>query len=779
MIAGLPGKEKKMSSYFDITGENGTLRVTFCTDRIVRVTYGKNPVRSTESLMVTADFSTLPDVKTEAEETDEAVILASGAVRVTVNRSTASVRFERADGTPLSSLYGCGLEEYEIYRTVGGKTETRQTVDGVRVSLKDGDREYLRTSNHGKLTLRFAEDEALYGLGSHEEGYPDLKGQFVPLYQENMRIALPYLVSSRGYAYLFDCSSLITFDGTDRRYGKFRFDSLDVIDFYFIAGDDFDDVCRGCRTLTGVTPMLPKWAVGYIQSRERYVSEQHILETASKYREIGVPIDCIIQDWQTWPDNLWGFKRFDPERYPDPAGMMNKLHDMHMHMLISIWPNMSGDSEDRLEFLSAGKMLGDGSVYNAFDPEARAIYWRQTNDSFFRYGLDGWWCDSSEPYDAVWGGAERPPLPERMKRSTDEFRKYLDDSIINAYSIEHSRGIYEGQRSVSDEKRVINLTRSGFPGQHRYGTIVWSGDVSATWEALSKQVRIAQNYIACGEAYWNSDIGGFFVRKWHQWFGDGDYPDGKDDLGFRELYTRWLQFAGFTPFMRSHGTDTPREVWHFGEHGTMFRDAIEASIGLRYRLAPYFYSLNAAVTFDGTMPLRPLGLAFPKDRTARSASGQYMYGREFMVCPVTFPMYYGPGSAEIADPVRTMDVYLPEGGWYDFHTEAYYEGGRYIRVSCTMDRIPLFVRAGSVVPTSPVMQYVDEDPDAVCEVRIYSGCDGAFTLYNDAGDGYGYEQGEYTAVKIAYDDASGQVTEELAAGNDTYRRRTEYRIIGR
>ena len=765
-----------MKQIYDLPAGELSLRLTVYSDAIVRITCGRDLRQVPESMIVTADLSAMPDVSAETEENETAFTLRTGRLCVTVNKKTQELAFTRPDGTLLSRLSGQELTEYDILRTTGGNAEIRETVDGIRVTVKDGEQQFLRTSNHGKLKLFFTEDEELFGLGSQEEGYPSLKGQFVPLYQENMRIALPYLVSTKGYAYLFDCTSLMTFDATDRRYGHFRFDSVEAIDYYFILGDDFDDVCRGYRTLTGVTPMLPKWAVGYIQSRERYVSQAHILETAEKYREIGTPIDCIIQDWQTWPGGLWGFKRFDPERYPDPQGMMDKLHAMNMHMLISIWPNMSGESEDRIEFRNAGKLLGDGSVYNAFDEDARNIYWRQANDAFFRYGIDGWWCDSSEPYDAVWGGSERAPLPERMKQSTDEFKKYLDDGIINAYSLVHSKGIYENQRKTTDEKRVINLTRSGYPGQHRYGTIVWSGDVSATWEALARQVPIAQNYIACGEAYWNCDAGGFFVKQWQQWFGDGDYPEGKDDLGFRELYTRWLQFAGFTPFMRSHGTDTPREVWQFGERGTMFRDAIEETIALRYRLVPYLYSVNAAVTFDGTMPITALGLAFPNDRTARKVSTQYMYGHEFLVCPVTHPMYYTAGSAEIASPDRYLDVYLPEGGWYDFHTEEYYEGGRYVRIPCSIERIPLFVRAGAIIPTSPVMQYADEHPDAECEVRIYAGCDGQFTLYNDAGDGYGYENGEYTAVKITYNDRTGDISEELS-GTDAFRRNVKYRIV--
>jgi len=761
------------------SGEN-ILSISVCTEKIVHVTYGKVPDAVLNTMIVAADWNALPSTAVVIDETDDTYILTTDSLKTIIDKHTLDIRFERSVGSLLSSLYGHWLEMYSVHKTIGGEIETKQTVDGMRSSTSGGEQQFLRTSHHGKVVLRFQEEEELYGLGSHEEGYPSLKGHFVPLYQENMRIALPYLVSSKGYAYLFNCASHITFDGTDQRYGRFWFDSLDAIDYYFIAGKDFDDVCRGYRTLTGVTPMLPKWAIGYIQSRERYTSQAHILETVSKYREIGTPLDCIVQDWCTWPEGMWGYKKFDAIRYPDPTGMMEALHEMHTHMLLSIWPNMHGDSENQKEFRNAGKLLGDDSVYNAFDPEARNIYWRQANDGIFSHGVDGWWCDASEPYDPVWGGEERPPLPERMQISTDTFKKYIDDSLINSYSLYHSMGIYEGQRQTTNEKRVINLTRSGFPGQHRYGAIVWSGDTSATWETLAKQVNIAQNYIACGEAYWNCDTGGFFVKQWDQWFGDGDYPEGCKDLGYRELYTRWLQFNGFTPFMRSHGTDTPREVWQFGERGTMFRDAIEETIALRYRLAPYFYSVHAAVTFAGTMPITALGLAFPQDRTARKISMEYMYGHELLVCPVTHPMYYTAGSMEVAAPDRSIYVYLPAGcGWYDFYTEEYYEGGQYLRIPVTIDRIPLFVRAGSIVPTSPVMQYVDEDPNAVCEVRIYAGRDGSFILYNDNGDGYDYENGEYTAWKISYNDASGSITEELAGGNTSFRRNIEYRIISR
>lgn len=753
-----------------------TLNVSVCSEKIIRLTYGIEPFEKKDSVVVSADIDSMPQVDALYDENDNEYLIKTGYVTVAVDKVKLDVRFFNAAGELLSRLLGSELIAYDIYRAVGGETQIRKTVDGQRKTLEGGERQFVRRSNHGKLMLCFDENEALFGLGSHEEGYDSLKGHFVPLYQENMRISIPYLVSTKGYAYLFDCYSMATFDATNPRYGKMWFDSLDYLDYYFIAGDGFDDICRGYRMLTGSTPMLPKWAVGYVQSKERYNTQDELIQTASEYRRIGVPLDCIVQDWHTWPDGQWGYKHFSRDRYPDPKLLTDTLHGMNVHMMISVWPNMGGDSPDQLEFIEAGKMFADNSVYNAYDEDARKIYWRQANDALFKYGVDAWWCDSSEPYDAVWQGAERAPLSERMWQSVNEFKKYIDDSVINTYSLHHSKGIYDGQRGTTDEKRVINLTRSGFSGQHRYGTVVWSGDVSATWEALSKQVRIMQNYIACGEAYWNCDAGAFFVKQWMQWFGDGDYSDGKDDLGYRELYTRWLQFAGFTPFMRSHGTDTPREVWQFGERGTMFRDAIEKAIELRYQLAPYFYSLNAAVTFDGLMPVTSMALAYPNDRTARKVGWQYMYGHELLVCPVTHPMYYGAGSTEISEADRSVDVYLPEGGWYDFYTEEYFEGGRFIKVDCTIDKIPLFVRAGAIIPTSPVMQYVDEDPDAPCEVRIYGGADGEFVLYNDSGDGYDYENGDYTALKIRFDNESGEIGEELC-GTDKYRRNVIYRVI--
>lgn len=753
--------------------ENTAVTLSVFSDAVLRVSYtDKEKAAEKNSFIVTGSPK---NASFYTESTDDSFTLKTANFTVSIDKKTADVEFRKLDGKLLSKTSKYSVTPYDIFRKVGGVTKLKKTVDGERVTVTGEESEYLRTSYHAYLTVDFSEDETVFGLGGHEEGFESVKGNFIPLYQENMRIALPYMVSSLGYAYLFDCSSVITFDGTKGEFGDFYFESVDFLDFYFIADDGFEKICASYRDLTGETPMLPKWALGYVQSRERYVDQNNLLENARRYRAEGTPIDAIIQDWLYWNPSFWGDKHFDPERYPDPAAMINELHDMNMKFMISIWPNMHGETHDKVEFRQNGFLLQDDAVCNVFLKEARELYWKHANEGLFSHGVDGWWCDSSEPYDAVWQGATRAPLLERMKLSTDEFKKYLDDAIINAYSLHHSMGMYENQRKCSD-KRVINLTRSGFSGQHRYGAIVWSGDISAKWETLKRQVHIAQNYIACGEGNWNADIGAFFVRGGYDWFREGDYPEGKDDLGYRELYTRWMQFGAFTPFMRSHGTDTPREVWQFGEKGEMFRDAIEKAIALRYKLLPYFYTVMAKMRFDGTMPITPLALAFPEDKAAKKATEEYMYGPSILVCPVLKPIHYGPGSTPITDPDDNITVYLPIGGWYDFYTEEYFEGGKSYTFKTAIDKIPLFVRAGAILPIAPPVKHTGELAGAEYEVRIYDGADSEFTLYDDVGDGYAYENGDYTMETIKYSAANGNI-ETVLSGTDKYRHKLNFRVI--
>ena len=443
-------------------------------------------------------------------------------------------------------------------------------------------------------------------------------------------------------------------------------------------------------------------------------------------------------------------------------------------------------------------MLGNQSTYNAFLPEARACYWQQARRGLFEHGVDAWWCDCTEPFEADWSGAAKPLPAERLTINTEASKLYLDAGEINTYSLAHSQGIYEGQRSVRDDKRILNLTRSSYAGQHRYGTFTWNGDVCATWETLRSCIPEGVNFCATGEAYWTVDAGGFFVdNRPDLWFWRGDYPEGcrgltrmdalapdpndtgSTDLGFWELYTRWLQYAAFLPMFRSHGTDVPREIWRFGEEGSPFYDAIAACIRLRYRLLPYIYSLAAAVTLEGVAIVRAVALEFPKDIRTHDLSDEFLFGPSLLVCPVTQPMYYRQGSRAISDVASTREVYLPAGAqWFDFWSGRLYDGGQATVVEAPLDRIPVFVRAGSIVPMTEPMQFVDEDRNAAYELRVYTGADATFVLYEDAGDGYAYERGEYALVFIEWKEQARELVMHSRRGSfPELVREREYRIV--
>jgi alpha-D-xyloside xylohydrolase len=587
-----------------------------------------------------------------------------------------------------------------------------------------------------------------------------------------MKAVVPHLVSTRGYSVLLDCGSLMTFH--DDEEGSFWWaDAVDELDYYVIYGGSFGGVMRGYRHLTGATPLPPKWAFGYVQSKERYVTAEEMIEVVAEYRRRSIPLDCIVLDWKSWPNGEgWGQKSFDRLRFPDPEGFTRKLHELGAKLMVSIWPIMTGGCANQLELNERGLMLGNQSTYNAFLPEARACYWEQARRGLFEHGVDAWWCDCTEPFEADWSGAAKPSRAERLSINTEASRLYLDAGEINTYSLVHSRGIYEGQRSVRNDKRVLNLTRSSYAGQHRYGTFTWNGDVCATWETLRRCIPEGVNFCATGEAYWTVDAGGFFVdNRPDLWFWRGDYPGGcrgltpmdalsldpndtgSTDLGFWELYMRWLQYAAFLPMFRSHGTDVPREIWRFGEEGTPFYDAIAECIRLRYSLLPYIYSLAAEVTLKGAAMVRAVALEFPKDVGTHGISDEFLFGSSLLVCPVTQPMYYSQASQPIRDVAKTREVYLPAGpGWFDFLSGRFYSGGKTVAAEAPLERIPVFVRVGSIVPMTEPMQFVDEDRNAAYEIRVYTGADASFILYEDAGDGYAYELGEYALVSMEWDE---------------------------
>lgn len=737
----------------------GTMRLTPRADAIVRVRYTTKPEFSLqESLMIVGTAE--PPVPYSVDETADVLIFRAPAIEVRIDKRTCAFAYYDSAGRLLTrepSRGGKTLVPVDVVVSVfdeDARIETGQGADGLRVRADNINRKVDRQAYRTKLAFEWAEGEALYGLGSHEEGMLDLRGRHQFLYQQNMKAVVPAIVSTNGYGVLIDAYANMTFH--DDAFGSYvETEVAEELDYYVIYGPELDDVVRGIRKLTGKAPMLPKWAYGYVQSKERYESQEELIEIVREYRARELPLDCIVLDWKSWTGELWGQKTLDPQRFPNPSGMMNELHGLNARLMVSIWPIMNPDSDNHREMAEQGGLLGNRATYDAFSERARERYWQQAYDGLFSHGIDAWWCDCTEPFEADWKGADKPGPEERMRINTDEAKLYLDPAFINAYSLQHSRGIYEGQRRATDAKRVVNLTRSAYAGQHRYGTITWSGDISANWETMRKQIADGLNFCATGSPYWTLDIGGFFVRnKPELWFWNGDYDDGVQDLGYRELYVRWFQYGAFLPMFRSHGTDTPREIWRFGEPGEPFYETLASFLRLRYKLLPYIYSLAARVHLEDYTIMRALSFDFRHDPRVRDLRDQYMFGPAFLVCPVTEPMYYESGSAPIEGARKSRSVYLPDGSsWFDFWTGESFEGGRTIEADAPLERIPVFVRSGSIVPVADGLQYAGDRSDDPLYVRIYAGRDGTFDYYEDEGDGYDYERGSYAIARLRWNDA--------------------------
>ncbi len=754
-----------------LEADQARLMVTPYTTNCIRIRYTLKPEFSSRpSLMVIAQPAA--NVGFTVTEGPQHVALATAQVTVEINRQTAAITYRDKRGDVLTrepERGGKTLEPIAVAVSVfdeSGVIQNEETADGIRVHARHVRKVYDRQAYHTKLEFEWAPGEALYGLGSHEEGMWNLRGQHQYLYQQNMKVVIPALVSTRGYGILLDSYSLLTFH--DDAFGSYVWSDVDdELDYYFIYGPEFDQIVREMRRLTGRPPMLPKWAFGYIQSKERYTCQEELLQVVREYRARGLPLDCIVLDWKSWPGNLWGQKTLDPERFPDPRRMTAELHALHARLMVSIWPIMRPGGANWQEMHARGFLLGDRATYNAFDENARALYWQQAHEGLFSQGIDAWWSDCTEPFEADWRGAVKPEPEERMRINVEEAKLYLDPQYINAYSLLHSQGIYEGQRRVTGDKRVVNLTRSAYAGQQRYATITWSGDVSATWDTLRRQIPAGLSFCATGMPYWTVDIGGFFVKKRPDlWFWRGDYDLGIEDLGYRELYVRWFQYATFLPMFRAHGTDTPREIWRFGAAGDSMYEALVKFLHLRYRLLPYIYSLAGWTTQRDYTMLRGLAFDFRADPLVYDIADQFMFGPAFLVAPVTQPMYYTVGSRPLAGVSKRRSVYLPAGcDWYNFWTDERLAGGQTVWADAPLDILPLYVRSGSIVPMGPLQQYADEQPDAIVELHIYPGQDGEFELYEDEGDGYNYEQGAFATILIRWQEAAGRLILDTRVGS--------------
>lgn len=873
-------KEKnKMSSAksdcIEVKTENGVLRLIPFSEGILRVQQIVEGVGDfPASIVVNASPA---HVKMEWSETGSGGKLSIAGMKVVLKDGRLSFFNETGD---------CFLEEAAAGRHVTSSAE-------------------LPNEYQCEQSFKLKTDEAYYGWGQHQEGVMNYRGELLRLVQTNTDIVVPMMISNCGYGILWDNCSFTTVDSkTDPDVLKIDSEAGAGLDYYVIYGPEADDIIRRYRFLTGAAPMFPKWAYGYWQSKERYVDQEDILGVVAEYRERKIPLDVMVQDWRYWGELGWSSMRFDPDVFPDPEAMMREMHEQHhAHVMISIWPALGIKTPICDELQQQGLVFDDREhwagayIYDAYSEKARKTYWRYADEGIFSKGVDGWWMDGTEPEFVAQHTVESSltGIKNNRDHSMGSWARYL-----NPYSMITCKGVYEGQRQKTAEKRVCILTRSGFAGQQRYAAMAWSGDIIASWQVFKNQISAGLNYCLSGLPYWTMDIGGFFT------FGNGaDFLKGCEDEAYRELYLRWFQYGAFCPVFRSHGTNTPREVWRFGEPGSPLYEALLKADHLRYRLMPYIYSLAADVTLNSGTIMRGLPMDFRKDPNVRAINDQFMFGESILVNPVTRPMYHKREkvaaiidcgmlhnqkkerggldaqyfddldlkncSVEKIDPTIDFDwsggppvgvsdsnysvrwqgfvlsresgehlfqvacdggvrlkingktiidawqhkgelatfkapvmlkneqenpitleyrhysdqatvrlswmlprskdeydelpekkirpVYLPAGSdWVNFYSGERINGGQTIEADAPLDIMPLFIKAGAILPLGPFIQYVDEKPANPIELRIYPGADGSFTLYEDEGDSYHYEDGVYSTIPIHWDDADRKVT---------------------
>ena len=705
---------KKNSDGIALQMNPGVMRLEVFSPRVIRVTYAAQ-----DKLPDTTSFAVIgkPErAKWHLSETGGEIILRTTVIQARVNRATGAVSFFDKSGAPI-------LAE----NPDGGKSLKPNHVGGI---------DTLR----GRCEFALAPEEAIYGLGQHGGGAMNYHGGRILLQQRNpTESAIPVLVSSRGYGVFWDNPAItyVAAGRADPRILSWDSEAADAIDFYFMFGPKLDGVVASYRQLTGAAPMLGKWGWGYWQCKERYQSQQELLDVAGWYRANHVPLDGVIQDWQYWTPNPWGSHEFDTNRYPDPKKMMEQLHAENVHALISVWPKFDVDSPNANELRQAGALYpqvipyvyppGKGQWYDAFNPTARQIYWRQISRELFADGLDGWWLDASEAeFSGKWG----------------EFRDFKTAAgpgvkVFNAYPLLHTSALYEGQRQDTSDKRVFILTRAAYAGQQRNSAVTWSGDIQGTWQVFRRQIPAGLNFSVSGIPYWNTDTGGFF-------------SDPVTSPAYVELFTRWFQWSAFCPMFRVHGSGRAKEVWRFDPATQKILIACDE---LRYHLMPYIYSTAWRVTSNGYTMMRPLVMDFQTDTKVFDLADEYLFGQAILVCPVT------------QSNVTTRAVYLPAGTkWFDFRTGETDPGGQRIDAAAPIESMPLFVRAGSIIPYGPRIEYAMEKSDPI-ELRVYRGASGEFTLYDDEGDNYNYEKGKYATIPISWNDARHTLKIGKRAGN--------------
>jgi alpha-D-xyloside xylohydrolase len=686
----------------------GQLRLDVCEDDILRVQYttaAALPAKA--SLSVNEAWGTPSFCVTEEAGM---VTVTTQRVKAKVDTATGAIRyFDSSDQVILSEA---------------GKALTPAMVEGVSTSQV-------------QTVFDSPADEGLFGLGQHQDGVVNRKGTNRRLVNANTEISLPLLVSSRGYGLLWDNYSASDFYGGESGNTQYRYvsEAGDRVDYYFFYGPSIDQVIAGYRKATGAAPLFPKWAYGLFQSKDKYGSQAELLGVRDGYRNNDIPLDAIVQDWDYWTPYAWGSHLMDETRYPDPAALVADLHASNVHTMISIWPlyrtvnpeRRAGELDNYNALDAIGALFptsGSHHFYDPFDAAARPLVYQQIYDRLLgNYGWDAIWADNTEP--------QAYPDPVNVRAADTALGKGA--FYINAYPLQHSKALYEGWRSVGpNSKRVYNLTRSAFAGQQRYAAACWSGDIDCDFPTFVRQVPAGLGFAISGMPYWTTDIGGY-------WGHTLDWSLAANN----ELFTRWFQFGAFCPIFRIHGGGS-RELY-----GPSWSDATKANLltidTLRYRLMPYIYSLAWRVTAESYTILRHLVFDYRDDPRVFDIGDQFLFGPAFLVNPV------------LSAGATNRSVYLPAGTWYDFWTGATTSGGGVTTVSAPLSEIPLFVKAGSIVPMGPNIQYATESADPL-EIRVYKGTDGSFTLYEDAGDTYDYEAGQHSQITFDWNEATGQLT---------------------
>ena len=628
-------------------------------------------------------------------------------------------------------------------------------------------------------------DEQIYGVGMLQNGKMNQRGENREMVQNNLEDYANFFQSIKGYGVFWDNYSptVIADDGTTLSLSS---QVGEDIDYYFIYGGDADGVVAGMRALSGKVPMLPLWTYGFHQSRERYKSQKELLDVVHGYRNAGVPLDGIIQDWQYWGGNyLWNAMEFLNPEFPDPQGMVDEVHGLGAHMLISIWQSFGPQTKpyrqlaekdlllDFLTWPNSGlaeywppRMDYPSGVqcYDAYSAEARDIYWNNLR-RLYDMNIDAWWMDSTDPdHNYKEGDFDQPTAMGSLRR------------VRNIYPLMCVEGVYDHQRATGSDKRVFILTRSYFSGQQRTGANTWSGDTWSGWDAFRKQIPLGLNYTLTANPNFNSDIGGFFPAGYNK---PGQTQTCAQNPLFQELYVRWLQFGLFNPMMRSHGESSRREIWEFGKPGEPVYEAIAKAIRMRYSLLPYIYSTAWQVSANDDSFMRALVMDFAADPKVRDLGSEYMFGRSLLVAPVTEPLY--TQSEAIAwsevqpdwNAAKSMEVYLPAGAaWYDLRSGVRYAGGQTVTVDASLDSCPVFAKAGSIIPIGPDVQYSSEKPWDNLEIRVFKGADGSFTLYEDEGDNYNYEKGLYSTITFTLKGGKLTIGERSGAFDGMIQNRT-------